>query len=77
MASIARGRRGDIIEDENLIRQISQGDVHAFRQFVEQHSQHVYKVTYSVLRDTKEAEDAAQETFYKSINLSPTTVIRD
>ncbi|MDQ0192938.1 RNA polymerase sigma factor [Paenibacillus wynnii] len=64
------GRRGDVIEDENLIREICQGDVQSFRQFVEEYSQHVYKVTYSVLREAKEAEDAAQETFlqiYKSL----------
>lgn len=41
-----------------------------FRQFVGTYSQHVYKVTYSVLREAKAAEDAAQEAFlqmYKSL----------
>ncbi|WP_379129321.1 RNA polymerase sigma factor [Paenibacillus sp. sgz500958] len=53
-----------------MIKAICQGDGSAFRQFVEIYSEQVYKVTYSVLRDTKEAEDAAQETFlqiYKAL----------
>lgn len=53
-----------------MIREICRGNSDIFRQFVEKYSQQVYKVTYSVLRDAKEAEDAAQETFlqiYKSL----------
>jgi RNA polymerase sigma factor (sigma-70 family) len=64
------GKEGRVIEDEILIQNICNGDSHSFRQFVDKYSQHVYKVTYSVLRDVKEAEDAAQETFlqiYKSL----------
>lgn len=64
------GKEGRVIEDENLIREICRGDGNSFRHFVEKYSQHVYKVTYSVLRDDKEAEDAAQETFmqiYKAL----------
>ncbi|MCL6602335.1 MAG: RNA polymerase sigma factor [Paenibacillus sp.] len=58
------------MEDESLIREICNGDDHSFQQFVERYSQHVYKVANSVLRDAKEAEDAAQESFlqiYKSL----------
>ncbi|WP_410514855.1 sigma-70 family RNA polymerase sigma factor [Paenibacillus sp. BR2-3] len=57
------GKEGRVIEDDSLIRGICRGDGNSFRQFVERYSQHVFKVTYSVLRDAKEAEDAAQETF--------------
>lgn len=64
------GKEGRVIEEELLIRQICQGDGDAFRQFVNTYSQHVFKVTYSVLREVKVAEDAAQEAFlqmYKSL----------
>ncbi len=64
------GKEGRVIEEEIMIKAICQGDGSAFRQFVEIYSEQVYKVTYSVLRDTKEAEDAAQETFlqiYKAL----------
>jgi RNA polymerase sigma factor (sigma-70 family) len=64
------GKEGRAIEDELLIRRICEGDEHAFRQFVNKYSQQVYKITYSVLREAKGAEDAAQEAFlqiYKSL----------
>ncbi|WP_262384593.1 RNA polymerase sigma factor [Paenibacillus terrae] len=46
------------------------GDRQAFREIVELYSKHVFHVAYSVLHDSKEAEDAAQEAFvqvYKSL----------
>ncbi|WP_233277684.1 RNA polymerase sigma factor [Paenibacillus durus] len=53
-----------------MIERICRGDGSAFREFVDTHSQHIYKVAYSVLRDAKAAEDTAQEAFlqiYKSL----------
>ncbi|GAB6990254.1 RNA polymerase sigma factor [Paenibacillus pini] len=53
-----------------MIDQIRQGEQAAFRIIVERYGQHVFHTAYSVLRNTKEAEDAAQETFiqvYKSL----------
>ncbi|MDQ0088044.1 RNA polymerase sigma factor (sigma-70 family) [Paenibacillus anaericanus] len=47
-----------------------QGDTDTFREIVQEYGNYVYRVTYSVLHDAKEAEDAAQETFlqvYKSL----------
>ncbi|GJM73069.1 hypothetical protein HMSSN036_52850 [Paenibacillus macerans] len=41
-----------------------------FRWLVQEYGTYIYRVTYSVLHDAKEAEDAAQETFlqiYKSL----------
>ncbi|WP_313640866.1 RNA polymerase sigma factor [Paenibacillus sp.] len=64
------GKEGRVIEEELLIKRICQGDEDAFRQFVNTYSQQIFKVTYSVLRDIKMAEDAAQEAFlqmYKSL----------
>ncbi|MFU1797097.1 MULTISPECIES: RNA polymerase sigma factor [Paenibacillus] len=53
-----------------MIDQIRRGDQAAFRMLVEHFGQHVFQTAYSVLRNVKEAEDAAQEVFlqvYKSL----------
>ncbi|NUU63234.1 RNA polymerase sigma factor [Paenibacillus agri] len=58
------------MEDELLIKRICQGDEDAFRKFVDRYAGQVYKITYSVLREARGAEDAAQEAFlqiYKSL----------
>lgn len=41
------------------------GNDHAFRLLVEKYSSDVYRTVFAVLRDPKEAEDAAQEVFLK------------
>lgn len=64
------GKEGRVIEEDKLILKIRRGDRSAFRELVDRYGDYVYKVAYSVLRDEKEAEDAAQETFlqvYKSL----------
>lgn len=65
------GKEGRVIEEELLIEQICRGDEDAFRQFVDTYSQHIYKITYSVLRDVKAAEDAAQEAFLQMYKALP------
>lgn len=42
-----------------------QGNDHAFRLLVEKYRNDVYRTVFAVLRDQKEAEDAAQEVFIK------------
>lgn len=64
------GKEERTIDVESLILKFQQGDVDAFREIVQEYGNYVYRVTYSVLHDAKEAEDAAQETFlqvYKSL----------
>lgn len=64
------GKGESVIEIERIIERIRSGDRHAFREIVELYSRHVFHITYSVLHDSKEAEDAAQEAFvqvYKSL----------
>ncbi|WNF38617.1 sigma-70 family RNA polymerase sigma factor [Bacillaceae bacterium IKA-2] len=41
------------------------GNDHAFRLFIEKYRNDIYKVAYSVLRNEKDAEDAAQDIFLK------------
>nr|WP_280521212.1 RNA polymerase sigma factor [Paenibacillus mangrovi] len=70
MSSIDTGKGERKIDEERLIDQIRRGDQAAFRKLVEQYGQHVFQTAYSVLKNTKEAEDAAQEVFlqvYKSL----------
>jgi RNA polymerase sigma factor (sigma-70 family) len=60
------GRRGEgTIQNAVLIEQIRAGDEQAFRHFIEQYHQYIYKTVYAVLRNEKDAEDAAQEAFVK------------
>ena len=64
------GKEGRVIEQQEIIDRILQGDQAAFRVLVDLYSKHVFQVAYSVLHDVKEAEDAAQEAFlqvYKSL----------
>ncbi|MBP1935813.1 RNA polymerase sigma factor [Paenibacillus sediminis] len=64
------GKEERVIDEQTLIEQIRRGETAAFRKLVESYGEHVYQAAYSILRDVKEAEDAAQETFiqvYKSL----------
>ncbi|MEF2964303.1 RNA polymerase sigma factor [Paenibacillus sp. M1] len=54
-----------------MIEQMKQGNRAAFREFVTEYGNLVFRAAFSVLHDEKEAEDAAQETFlqvYKSLS---------
>ncbi|OIJ14338.1 RNA polymerase subunit sigma [Anaerobacillus alkalilacustris] len=54
-----------------LIKQILAGNDHAFRLLVQKYRNHIYKIVYSVLRNEKDAEDAAQEAFIKIYSSLP------
>lgn len=59
-------RKGErVISDQDLIRKIISGNEHAFRILVEKYRNDLFRTIYAVLRDQKEAEDAAQEVFIK------------
>lgn len=51
--------------DDRLIEKIKSGDGHAFRILVEKYRNLVFHTVYGVLRNEKDAEDAAQEVFLK------------
>ena len=63
MEAIRKGERE--ISDQVLIEKILSGHDHAFRLLVEKYRNDLFRVIYAVLRDQKEAEDAAQEVFLK------------
>lgn len=51
--------------DDVIIEKIKSGNDHAFRLLVEKYRNHVFHTVYGVLRNEKDAEDAAQEVFLK------------
>lgn len=51
------------MNEQELIQQLRQGNEPAFRWLVENYRNQVFHTVLNILQDTKEAEDAAQETF--------------
>lgn len=52
--------------DYALLRQVSQGNEQAFAKLLQRHQDRVYRLALRLLRQTQEAEDAAQEVFLKA-----------
>ncbi|ADU29133.1 RNA polymerase sigma factor [Evansella cellulosilytica] len=65
------GREGREIKDEIIIKQVVRGNDHAFRLLIEKYRNYIYQSVYSVLRNEKDAEDAAQEVFIKIYSSLP------
>jgi len=49
--------------DLDLVRRIKQGDDQAFREMVDRYHARVYSLSYGVLRNPEDAEEATQDTF--------------
>jgi RNA polymerase sigma-70 factor (ECF subfamily) len=54
------------LQEEELVRMASQGDLEAFNQLVLVYQNLAYSLAYSLLGDHASAEDAAQESFIKA-----------
>ena len=52
--------------EANLIQQARQGDAAAWELLVRQHQEAVFRLGYLLLRNTKDAEDVAQEAFVRA-----------
>jgi len=52
--------------DRELVSRVLEGDHEAFAALVEQYQQQVFNLTYRMLGDAGEAEDAAQEAFLRA-----------
>lgn len=71
------GRRREAIDEASLIDQILKGDHAKFREIIDRYGRHVYQVTYSVLHQAQDAEDAAQEAFIQVFKSLPSTDPKD
>ncbi len=58
-----RGEKG--LNDAVLIEKVKNGNDHAFRLLVEKYRNLIFHIVYGILRNEKDAEDAAQEVFIK------------
>ena len=54
------------MDDQELVALVLNGDQQAFAELVEQYQRSVYNLTYRMLSNPGEAEDAAQETFLRA-----------
>lgn len=54
------------MEEKQLIRQINSGEKELFKHIVEQYDSYVYSICLNILRNTEDARDVAQDTFYKT-----------
>ncbi|TMB71130.1 MAG: sigma-70 family RNA polymerase sigma factor [Chloroflexi bacterium] len=54
------------LEDDTLIASAQQGDAVAFEELVRRHQEAAFRAAFLVLRDSDEAEDAAQEGLVKA-----------
>ena len=52
--------------DQELVARVIDGDQSAFAELVETYQQSVYNLTYRMLGNAGEAEDAAQEAFLRA-----------
>ena len=57
---------GRPLEDVELARLASDGDVHAYGELVERHREVAFRTAWLITRSSAEAEDAAQEAFVKA-----------
>lgn len=55
-----------MINDQTLVAKVLSGDQQAFAMLVETYQQQVYNLTYRMLNNVGEAEDAAQEAFLRA-----------
>jgi RNA polymerase sigma-70 factor (ECF subfamily) len=53
-------------DEQKLIQRAQSGDKDAFAALVEIHAQFVYNLALRTLNNTQEAEDTAQETFFRA-----------
>lgn len=54
------------MNDQELVVLVLEGDQQAFAELVEQYQRSVYNLTYRMLGNAREAEDAAQEAFLRA-----------
>ncbi len=66
MTAQGQGMGGNVNDDLVLLSQALAGDQTAFGELVERYQRMVYNLTYRMLGEAREAEDAAQEAFFRA-----------
>lgn len=56
------------MSDKNLIKKIKSGDIEAFAKLVSQYEKKAFSFAFRMLKDSRDAEDATQETFLRVYN---------
>ena len=54
------------MEEKDLIERINSGEKELFRHIINEHSNFVYSICVNILRNSEDAQDVSQETFYKA-----------
>lgn len=57
-----------MLSDQQIIELVLKGNTNKFGELVSRYQKLVYKLAYSILSNTPDAEDAAQETFIRAYN---------
>lgn len=52
--------------EQSLVQELRERSQHAFEELVRKYTQRLYSVSFSILRNKQDAEDAVQETFLKA-----------
>lgn len=60
-----------ILEDEQLMLQVAQSDMDAFKELVSRHQDSAWRIAYRFLGNSAEAEDVAQEAFLRILAAAP------
>ncbi|HET6205113.1 MAG TPA: sigma-70 family RNA polymerase sigma factor [Planctomycetota bacterium] len=63
---LAATRAADAASEFDLIRQARNGSQGAFRELVARHQDRIFRLAHRFTKDVQEAEDIAQETFFKA-----------
>jgi RNA polymerase sigma-70 factor (ECF subfamily) len=55
-----------VLTDEEIVRQVSSGDIQMFEVLMRRHNQRLYRAARAILRDDTEAEDAVQQAYFNA-----------
>lgn len=60
-----------VIKDEQLMSRVAKGDLDAFNELVRRHQRTAWRIAHRFLGDATEAEDVAQEAFFRILDAAP------
>lgn len=66
MVAVDLTRRGESMEDEEVVKSVLDGDTGMFEILMRRHNQRLYRVARAILQDDAEAEDLIQDTYVRA-----------